>query len=226
MIHFVNPIITYSRWVSSPLLSHWNFLTGFRPLFHRILMKWWSHQAVAEVFVCLRVRMCVSLWTIRHMPTQLCSDMNTKAWPDVLAICLWHRLCMCLCVCVRVWGITGQHIVLMTGVVSDITPLHTFESCVCARCARVKVCLSVRWAYKVGFIQHFPFYWHLSPQGKCLCVFAIEMENVVAVLIWSCSRDRVSAFAIEWIRVLLHQRYGQAGWITCSSIGTHTSALV
>lgn len=78
----------------------------------------------------------------------------------------------------------------------------------------------------IGCIQHFPLRWHLSSQGTCLCVFTLEMENVVAVLIWSCSLARASAFATEWIRVLLHQKYGQAGWITCAPIGTHTSVWV
>lgn len=123
------------------------------------------------------------------MVVQLCADVITKALPDVLASCLWHSLCLFLCVWGGEWWYEAA---LRGGRFRFNTTAHTgfFESGVwvlVVPCDHVLMCPGIRLAYNIVFIQHFPFHRHFSPLGKHLCVFVMETENVVAVLIWSCS---------------------------------------
>lgn len=119
---------------------------------------------------------CVLMWLQR--PCQMCSP----------AVC--DTASVCFCVCGGVSGGMRQHFV---GAGSDLTPpltrafLKAASGCLLCPCDHVLMCPGIWLAYNIVFIQHFPFHRHFSPLGKHLCVFVMETENVVAVLIWSCS---------------------------------------
>lgn len=165
------------------------------------LMKCWSRQAAAQVLVCACVCEC-SLIRLSYGRTAVC-------WCDYKGLARCARqlsVTQPLFVFVCVGGVSGgmrQHFV---GAGSDLTPpltrafLKAASGCLLCPCDHVLMCPGIRLAYNIVFIQHFPFHRHFSPLGKHLCVFVMETENVVAVLIWSCS-----LVLSEWVRYRMNQ---------------------
>lgn len=101
---------------------------------------WRSFNKIGNLVTLLHLCVCVCvLWSVCHMVVQLCADMITKAWPDVPASCLWHRLFLFMYVCM---SHKRQHIVLMPRAGSETPPLLTqvFQQhcgCACRACVSV-----------------------------------------------------------------------------------------